>query len=267
MMNSNKAIKYLGLGLAIFLIVAILVGISYSLFSVTKIFIPKTEKEVADKNITKKFSNINSMDISLGATKLNIIEGNNFLIETNNKYIKIEEKNNKLILKENNHLKNIQKLELKITIPKDKILDNISLKSGAGSIKIDKIKANYFNFELGAGKTVIDDINVLKKANISLGAGSFTIKNGSFNDLDYKGSIGKSSITAYLNGDTSVSGGIGKFELQVLNPKKLYIIEVEKGIGTIKIDNENYGNGVMGTGEHRIKVASGIGKIDISFAS
>ena len=266
MIDNNKVIKNLGIGLAILLIAGIVTLVAFSFFSVTKFFIPDSSDEL-NKNIVKRISNINNIDISLGATKLNILEGNSFSIDTNNKYLNIEEKNGFLYIKEKSHLKNIQKLELNITIPKNKVFANFNLKGGAGSIKINKIETDYFNFELGAGKAEIENINVLKKADISLGAGAFSIKNGSFSDLDYNGSIGKSEITASLNGNTVISGGIGKLDLKVLNPKSLYRIEVEKGLGTISIDNEKYDNGIVGTGNKLIRIASGIGKINLSFSN
>ena len=55
---------------------------------------------------------------------------------------------------------------LKINIPKNITFDEISIDSGAGSIKIDSISAQKLDLDLGAGKLTAQNLTVLKQTNI-----------------------------------------------------------------------------------------------------
>ena len=129
---NNKGIKYLAIGLAIFLILLI---ISYGISFLYNMVFDK--EEIIEVQPTKYLEErINSLNISLVASKLTITKGDNNTLDTNNKYVKMEIKDGTLYIKEEKHrLFKKNKYEVNIIL-KDTIYDSIKLESGAGKFNI-----------------------------------------------------------------------------------------------------------------------------------
>ena len=79
----------------------------------------------------------------------------------------------------------------------------------------------------------------------------------------YSGDI---NMSANIMGDSEISCGIGNIDIDLIGERQDYSINIEKGIGGIKIDNKKVKNNTSyGKGINKLDIDGGIGSINISF--
>ena len=113
MIKTQRIIKYLAIGLAIFLAINIIFAIMFGIISLGMIFTndnPDIGTKLESLNIT---NNANTLDIEVKSVNVIIKNGSTLKAETDNKYIKLKQNNNKLSIIEtkNNYFKTGKGLE------------------------------------------------------------------------------------------------------------------------------------------------------------
>lgn len=270
MTSGQKIIKYFALALAIFLIVSI---ISLIFKGISMIGGLKGDDDAISENMKKldveQVEKID-LDINLAATSLTIKKGDSIYAETNNKYIELKQKDNKIEIKEGNHnwflRNNKTEAQLVIYLPESIEIEKVNINSGAGVINIESLSCKNLTFEIGAGEVKLDNINVSKECKIEGGAGKLSILSGNINDLDLEMGVGEVDIYANITGKSDIEAGVGKLNIKLTGEKDSYKIKAKKGLGDIEIDNKKISdNEVFGDGDNYIKVDGGVGEIDITF--
>lgn len=265
MITSNKIIKYVAIALALSLTVGITLFIITAITQFGNIFIKSNSNENYEEIKTNTSFSILNIDVET----INIVikEGTNLKIETNNKYLKIEEKADKVFITEKKHsiFKNDDS-DLIIYVPDELIFDIVALESGAGRVNIEQLKTRKLDFDLGAGKVEIDSLTVLTNAEIEGGAGTISINNAVINDLELDLGVGKVDLTANLTGYNQINCGVGSSNINLIGSPTNYKIKVDKGIGNVALENEKITNNTYyGTGNNIVDIDGGIGKIAINF--
>lgn len=264
MINAQKIIKYAAIGFAVFLIVGIVSSIMFGITAITSIFSDKEIKETTE--VINVNGNISSLEIDVSSLNLEIKEDSSFKIETNDKYIKIREHNNKLTITERKHnlFSKGENNDLIIYIPSNFIFNDIEIDSGAGRIDIDKLTTRRLDLDLGAGEVSINNLNVLNEAEINGGAGEININNSSLTNLDLDMGVGKLTLNSSLLGNSQIDAGVGEMDINLIDND--YRIMPNKGIGKITINNEEIKTGTYyGSGLNYIEVNGGIGNIKINY--
>lgn len=261
MKNFQKVIKYLSLAFAIFLIFTIISSIVSVIFSFIDVDDNKKPLELLDVNVTSY------LNIDVKSVNIKILTGETLKAETNNKYINVKQDNNKLYITQKKHKWfNSDNGDLIIYVPDDFVFDEVIIKSGAGSINIDKINSEDISLELGAGKVSIKELIINNKTFIDGGAGALTIENGILNDLDLDMGIGKLSLTSKILGRNQIDCGIGEVNLNLIGNNADYKIKIDKGIGSFTIDNVDIeDDSYYGSGSSYIDIDGGIGSTKIRF--
>lgn len=269
MSQFQRVIKYLAIAFAVFLIFTIISSIIFGISFVTGLFY-EDDFIMSNMKATTITTEISNLDIKIAGTSLTINSGDEFNIETNNKYIEIKESKNKLIIKEKKHFwfsNQINNSQLIITIPDSVILKEISLEAGAGKIEIDSLSTDKLDFDLGAGKVNIQNLLVQKEADIDSGAGELTINKSTLTDLELDMGVGKVEISSSILGNSEINAGVGELEINLSGNEEDYKINIEKGIGNAKINNENItSNTTYGTGTNRLDIDGGVGNISVNFS-
>lgn len=270
MIKFQRIIKYFALGLAVLLIVNIISLTMYGIISLGQVFTTNNDEDITEnlKNVEIK-TDIKNLSIDTISLNITIKKGTTFKVETNNKYIKINENNQKLSITEEKHnwLNKNNTGKLIIYVPDNYIFDNVSLENGAGKINIEILSTQKLNLDLGAGKVTIDNLTVLTESEIDGGAGEITIKEGSLNNLDLDMGVGKVTINSFISGSSEIDAGIGELNLNLSGTEDDYKIILDKGIGNATIneqlmqDSKYYGNG-----SNLINISGGIGAININFS-
>lgn len=264
MTNVQKVIKYLAIAFAFSLIFTIVYGLLTTFNLVGKI----TEKTKNNIDYYRKINlneEDNEIDLNLGITNLYIKQGNEYSIETNNKYIKYNEINQKLIIKEETNINLNKEYYLTLTVPTNIYYNSIKLETGAGIVEIDSLKGDIADLNFGAGKVTIENLNINGEIELDGGAGSLEIKSSILNNLDLDMGVGKSSITSKLIGINEIDAGVGKLDITLLDSEDNYTFKIGKGIGSIKLNSkELYDNDIIGNGINKIDISGGIGSINIT---
>ena len=152
---------------------------------------------------------------------------------------------------------------LTLYIPYGKTFDSVNIDGGAGVIKIDTLKTDSLDFDIGAGKVTINNLEVYKTTKIDGGAGSIDILAGSLAYTKFNMGVGNVSIRSIFSGTNIIDMGVGNLSIDLLDSISNYKFNVEKGIGNITIDGENKKNGVYGEGYTWMKIDGGVGNINI----
>ena len=268
MIKTQKIIKYCAIAFAIFLTFSIISSIMFGIMSIGNVF-DNNDSNITDNLETLKVSNnIQELDINVKSINIIIKESSNFKIETNNKYIKLKEKNDKLSITEEKHnLFNNTDSSLIIYLPSDYLFNEVSIENGAGKIEIDKLSTKKIDLDLGAGKVEIQNINVTNETEIDGGAGEIVIENGTITNLDLDMGVGNLTLNASLIGNNEIDAGIGEINLNLNETLDNYKIKINECLGNATLNEEKMKNDIYyGTGSNIINIAGGIGNIKIKYS-
>lgn len=281
MSDGQKVIKYLAIAFAIFLSVNIIGGIITAIFFGISIFdinfkIQNNQNSTMVTNeemvISQNYDNIEKLKVEIGYSKLEIKQGEKLKVEanTNNNKITTKKTGDTLIIKEDsswNIFKDDIESHIIITVPENYYFENVKIEAGSGELNLSNIQTKDFELEVGAGNVIISNILVEKKADIDGGAGKVIIKDSNLSNLDLDVGVGEFQIiNTKLSDDSDIDAGIGKLEITLKGNLEDYKIIPSRGLGSFTIeDDEIEDNKTYGSGDNKIKINAGIGKIDINF--
>lgn len=266
MSSAQKVIKYFAIFFAISLIVCIFFGIYQAVGAVGDVLTNNVSSKGLNIKHYPNSSNILSVDITY--SKLKIVEGDNFKIESDSKYIISKQDHNKLSIKEKSKglFETRRNKIVTIYIPKDMIFDKVYISNGAGIIDIENITTKELKLDIGVGKVQIDEITSLNNTNVESGAGEVTIKRAKLNNLNLDAGVGKFTINGELTGKSEIDAGVGDLNINLLGDKDCYGIYVETGIGNISIDGKKIKDSTTyGIGNNKVDIDGGVGNINIRF--
>lgn len=270
MSEAQKIIKYIAIALAIFLTITIISTIIIIILSLSGFLGLTTNDNISKENmeiISTDTLNINELNIYLSFTNLEIKKGEEFRVETNNPKIEYDNKNGKVTIKENSSWKfdTSANNSVIIYIPDNiQTIQKAEIESGTGIVNIKNLKINELYFEQDAGKVLIDNLVVNRNASIESGAGKMEILSSSINNLDLDLGVGEFILNAKLTGNNEIDAGVGNMRVKLVDGLENYTIKASKGLGSIKIDNNEISNDInYGTGSTYINVNGGVGNITV----
>lgn len=218
-------------------------------------------------------SEIQSLDIRIGAADVKILQGEKFSVESNLKKLEVSEINGCLTVKDlssgnavglGDH--SLKDAVLTIILPKNAHFERIYLFAGAGKLSADALSAETVDFALGAGDVSIGALTVTKEIDIDGGAGRVEISGGALHDLDLEMGIGELNLTAALGGDCELELGVGASNITLIGSMEDYTLDIEKGLGAITVDGKSVTDfGSSGSGASRIEISGGVGAINVNF--
>ncbi len=264
MTTMQKIIKCFALAFAIFLSISIIGGICGALFHVSYFFSGNTQDEMKKHIIGNNFT---SLSVNISAAELEIKTGEEFVIETNNRYLSYKQNGENLRIYETKPFFALRKgMKVTLTVPKETVFDYADIDAGAGKVTIDELLAGSLNIELGAGELKAERLDALDKAEIDGGAGSVTIMSGLLNNADIDMGVGELNLTSELDGKSSIDYGLGETNLVLLGTDDDYKIELDKGIGEAWLEGVKMSDdSVYGGGSRRVEIDGGIGELNIIF--
>ena len=274
MTTAQKVIKYLATAFAVFLIITIISAIlsgGYTLLSALGLI--HTNKDIVMENlkvISKEVKEVTTLKIDLAYTNLDIKTGDDFKVETNNSNITFEENNGSVKIKEENRnwLKNDNiSSNLIICIPEDMIaIDETKIQTGAGKINIEKLNTQSLYLELGAGDVYIENVIATGETKIDGGVGKTELKYCEINNLKANLGMGEFTFSGKLIGKSEIDSGVGAINIDLIDNKNNYKIDVSKGLGNVTLDGQKLETDrVYGIGENYLDIDGGIGEIKIDF--
>ena len=269
-MNSvQKAIKYLAMAFAIFLIVSIIGGITAGLAGVSFIFSGRDNEAIGEMQVYSIEEEISSLSLKLIGAELKIKTSDKFSVESNHNYISVKSENGQLCINETKKPFSAypRGLTVILNIPEDFVFDEATVETGAGRVEIDSLSADVLNLSLGAGEAEFKNLTANSRADINGGAGELTIDGGLLCNLELDMGVGELTLKSRIEGQSRLDYGIGETKLTLLGSREDYQIEIDKGIGEAKLAGESMrDDSVYGAGKNRIDIDGGIGAININFS-
>ena len=274
MTTAQKVIKYIATAFAVFLIITIISAIlsgGYALLSAFGLI--RTNKNMVTEDlkvISNEIKEISTLQINLAFTNLDVKTGDNFKVETNNSKITFTNDNGSVKIKEEsrNWLNNNNRASnLIIYIPEDKTsIDKTKIETGAGKINIEKLNTQSLYLKLGAGDVGIKNLAVTEEAKIDGGVGRTELKSCKIKNLKANLGMGEFIFNGKITGKSEIDSGVGAINIDLMDNKKNYTIDVSKGLGNVTLDGQKLEmDKVYGTGENYLDIDGGIGEIKIEF--
>ena len=265
MTTFQKAVKYLAMAFAIFLTVSIIGGI-LSMFGLFGGYFGGDAVTDDIKTYTVS-SDIKSLEVKINAADFTIKQGDSFSVESNLKYLTVEDKNGVLTIRDTKKfIRTYTGAVLTLYIPADTVFDKANITTGAGRLTVDNLSADTMNFELGAGEVAIDTLVASSDIDINGGAGKITISGGALHNLDLDMGAGQLNLTSALTGESDFDLGVGESNITVIGNKNDYKLDIERGLGNITVDGTSVSNiKGQGNGNNDIEISGGIGAINLKF--
>jgi hypothetical protein len=249
-MNSFTT-KYIKFGLIIF-VIGIVLTITALSFGGRIVNFPSHNAI----NISESYVGVESLNIDLGLSEVEVKTGDEFKIEASNvskDTFKTYVENGQWYIKDkmSSKLFNLNNFDSKITIyiPESFKSQNLKINIGAGSFNGDKLTAS--------------------NTEIDVGAGNLEISNLTTDEIDIDCGVGNIEINGKINNKGNVKCGVGKVDLNLIGNEKDYDYDLSLGIGKVVLNNNN----ISGTGDKVIdnttsdkifKIDCGIGKVSIN---
>lgn len=258
MSNWQKAIKYGAILLGIFLILIILI-----LFISIVIFF--TTKDYKQSGFTQNYNNVTNLEIDLDNATLEIKKGSEFKIEMFDvsENFKTYKGDNVLYIKEENFWF-WNKNHSRVTIYVPSYLDKLEIDIDAGKLILDNLNINALELDTGSTETNINNVEVLK-ADISGGVGKIFVTNSIFNNLELETGVGEINWEGKVTGRSKIETGVGNVNLTLLGGMEIYKLNIDKGLGNIKINENKYNGKTYGEGSNIINLETGVGNVNINF--
>lgn len=259
--KNNRIIKTFAFILAAIVIISMLGGIYALCITVFDLF-----QSNQIENQIQYDSLMSSLDIDLKTANLEIKLGDKLLVSTTNKYVTTYQNDNNIVIQEKKHsLLSKDNNKVIITVPDNFLLDIVEIDITSGSIKIDKLETKRLNLDLGSGTTKINNLLVTDKTNIDCGSGKFLLNNGNLSNLNLDTGLGDTILNTKIIGNSNIETDIGKLELNLIGSLNDYELTIDKGVGSIKLNNESLKDkSVVGTGNNYLLIEGGIGLTSIT---
>lgn len=268
MTSAQRIIKYFALAIAAVIIVSIISVSLTFLRGLSWLTNKKSVSTASMQTLNVKSTELTNLNIKVAFTNLIIKRGDHFKAETNNDLLICKQDGNNLQIteKDEQFFSTNNEESLIIYLPENLIFDKVNINIGAGKTDIEVLDTKELFFEIGAGNAEIKNLNVLNTAEIECGAGKLSIASGNIKDLKLEIGAGQSDVSSKILGNSKIDVGVGNIKLHIPDNKDEYKLKINKGLGSIKIDNAEISDGeIKGNGENYIDIDGGIGNINIDF--
>lgn len=129
-----------------------------------------------------------------------------------------------------------------LIIPEDSPIQfhSLSIQNDAGVVETDcELDAGNFSVKTGAGQILLDEVKA-DKFTASVGAGEITIEEGNFGTTALDCGVGVITIDAQIYGDADIDCGMGVVDLELEDGADSVNYVLKCGAGHIQIDDESY---------------------------
>ena len=268
MTTAQKIIKYCAIAFAVFLIVSIIGGIIGAVSSVP--LLVSDGDGVGEMKTYAVTETVKNLEIDLSGARLEIKTGDRFSVESDHKYLRVENADGTLAIKEDRPAFGFstEGVQVILTVPENFTFEKTAISTGAGMVKVDTLSSQRLSLDLGAGEVDIGTLTANDRASINGGAGELRIDGGELADLDLNIGVGEADLESRLTGNCSIDYGVGELNLTLTGTPDDYCITLDKGVGKATLDGAKMSEDIVyGNGETSIEIDGGVGAMKIEFAA
>ncbi len=262
-MNNGRLIKFILL--IVIVITAIIATFTIGMSAVNR-------SDYGEENIYTQTSDIKSVPkkikIELEYANVLITKNETFSVEANNDNIAVNREGDTLKIKNKKDMDIIDSYTETVTVnmPMDAVLDKFEVSLENGTVYIDSITADLFDYEGDYSDLSVEDLKCLRKLELDSGDGNITITNGSigYGELDTDG--GLIDISAKFSDNLKVECETGKINLNIQKDNYNFKTLVQHGKGSTFINQEEAVPGnTYGDGEKTLNVENENGTVIINY--
>lgn len=281
MSSFQKTIKYIAIAFAVFLAVAIISGIGNAVFAIVSAITGGLDSGSRGNDTTdfqQNFTEVRSLDIENSTGKLIIKSGETFRVEAENVSTDFTAKmksNGTLYVSDENknfeflwfHINGFNSPNSKITVylPDNFVADEAKISTGAGTVSVEGLHADYLYISAGAGNISGSNITA-EEAKIEGGVGTISLDGVNMSDGDFDCGVGELNIEGILAGKTKIDCGVGDVDLDLQGYLEDYELEIDSGIGTVRLNGEKISGEYKSSNNapNSINVDGGVGDVKIN---
>lgn len=247
-------------------------------------------KSLQTTSFSESYEGIKRLDLDIYYGNVKIVEGDGFSISADNV---IEDELNSYVtdgtwyIKEDTHdyikflgfrmpARNVFTWDddfaprIIITIPKDFVAEDITIRIAAGNVEVGKISSLTGDFTVEAGKLVIKEAAISENSEYTVGAGSMELEDMNAANITLDCGLGNIELEGTVIGKNDISCGVGNVSLKLNNDPDDFDYEISSGIGKVKINGRKYSsvaNEIINNKDavNSLTLDCGIGSIDVKF--
>jgi len=282
MSTFQRIIKYMGMAFAICLTVVIIGGICAAVMGFGKW---KKSNGANKENIDIKvhsdqydYESFESIDLDCAAINVKVKIGSNYKVETydvpedmeiqvtDDRTLKIKSEHrgsNIFDWLDSDHWGKDSRIE--ITVPEDFHGEAIKVDTGAGNIEMNGFMTDNLKIDGGAGNVRIDKV-IADHVSVGNGAGNLKMDKVQFGDVELDCGAGNVEFNGAARGDFKIDGGVGNVDLRIQGVRSDYNIDVDSGIGSIRIDGKKISElEEDNRAQYELSIDGGVGSVDVDF--
>lgn len=222
-------------------------------FQIPGIAIKDTGKQVSEESIFDEVGTRLSLTIDVSVMDVEIVRGDCLSVSyTASEKLapKVSFSNDLLEIKQDSvHQINIggnNKCDVRITIPSDVTIEDVSIDSGVGDVSINDLTA--------------------KTGDVSIGVGDLEMNDCEFETLTVDSSVGDTTLNGVKANDLEADSDVGDIEMKLPSGTKLsdYNIECETSVGEVSVGGKNQSRSYSSNGTGgRIDLSTDTGDIKL----
>ncbi|MGE7022867.1 DUF4097 family beta strand repeat-containing protein [Solibacillus cecembensis] len=236
-------------------------------------YVPNNQTLVPKSYELGTFKNIN---ISNEHADIDILPSDSFSMEVTAfepTDVTYDVKGDTLTVKSNNNKDNAMTIgfgpfkspSIKIYVPQDTVLSNITIDSSFGDVNLQSIKYEQFQLDVSYGDISFKKIDA-GQTEITSAFGDKSFHQFSSERLIVNSEYGDIDVAGELNGKTTINSSFGDVDLQLSNTKSDIGYDLSTSFGDLTVNNEDYGtkNSQLHDGENQLEVKVTQGDLELS---
>ncbi len=209
-----------------------------------------------------------TLEIDMSSGSLTFEVGAAFDIRYDPSVIRVDRNGNSAVI-ENDHsnptASERKRMDVVVTVPENYAFDDVEIEMGAGKLITRALRTGTLELEMGAGSASLEGLVATASAEIRNGAGAFTIKSGSLNNLTMQCGAGATQVKAALTGSSRVVAAVGAVDIQLDGKESDYTVAFQMGLGACYYNNSKIArSGAYGDGPNRVDITGGFGVMRVN---
>lgn len=127
-----------------------------------------------------------------------------------------------------------------VTLPEDFIAQNVTIKIGAGDLDMEELVAVNCNIKVGAGSMSARQLKITELAKLDVGAGEMVVSNLETQDAELNCGLGSIDIAGEISGDLLADCGMGEILLDLIGEENDYNYYINVGMGNVILNDDDY---------------------------
>lgn len=130
--------------------------------------------------------------------------------------------------------------DIRITLPKDFIAEDIHLELGAARLEVGSLRSKTGSFTIGAGEAYFNQLEITEHSTYDVGAGYMEIRRANIKNISVDCGVGYFSLEGTVTGENEVTCGVGRVRMDMEGDIEGYSYQADTGIGNVTVNGKSH---------------------------